>query len=70
MTTIVARHSRAFAGVGVGVVGRLALVDLAGEVVREVVEGLPEGGVVGFCRAGVVDVPHAVAAAVPGGVSC
>ena len=58
---------RAFAGVCVGGVDRLALVDLAGEVVREDVEDLPEIGVVGFCWAGVVEVPHVVAAPAPCG---
>jgi hypothetical protein len=32
------------------------------------VEDFPEGGVVRFCRAAVVDVPHAAAALMPGGV--
>ncbi len=46
------------------------VVDLAGEVVGVRVEDFPEGGVVRFRRGGVVEVPHVVAAAVPGGVSC
>jgi hypothetical protein len=44
------------------------MVDLPGEVAGEDVEGLLEGGVVRLRRVRAVEVPHVVAAPVPGGV--
>jgi hypothetical protein len=44
------------------------MVDLPGEVADEDVEGLLEGGVVRLRRVRAVEVPHVVAAPVPGGV--